>query len=358
MDVENRETGRNTEVDLLRVVFAIAVLLHHSHGLNPPDITNYPFVGGYIAVEFFFLLTGYFAAKEIMETSVPAPLMGAQAMKLTLSKFSRIFPFVIPAVFIHYITVSLLNNSGGFETVKSLTYGIFEAALLPASGIYESFMVLPLWYLSALLMLLPLFYYLLMKAPSFFPYVAAPLSALMIYGYFSVSVGHIDVWHAWHGIYDSLPRCWAGLCMGTVAFISVRKVRAWRLCHRITAVWCILEIFCFGSVLFYAWGRTHRRLDFLCIFLLFAGVCALLAHDTVIPVSAPVGRILADFSLALYVTHWTVRMIVPCKMNGSSYLEMLPPYLLVSLLYAAALLLLVCSGRRIIRIDRHRLNQR
>lgn len=168
MDVENRETGRNTEVDLLRVVFAIVVLIHHSHGLNPPDITSYPFVGGYIAVEFFFLLTGYFAAKEIMEASVPAPLMGAQAMKLTFSKFSRIFPFVIPAVFIHYIMVSLLNNSSGFETVKSLTYGIFEAALLPASGIYESFMVLPLWYLSALLMLLPLFYYLLMKAPSFF----------------------------------------------------------------------------------------------------------------------------------------------------------------------------------------------
>ena len=152
MDVENRETGRNTEVDLLRVVFAIVVLIHHSHGLNPPDITSYPFVGGYIAVEFFFLLTGYFAAKEIMGASVPAPLMGAQAMKLTFSKFSRIFPFVIPAVLIHYIMVSLLNNSSGFETVKSLTYGIFEAALLPASGIYESFMVLPLWYLSALLM--------------------------------------------------------------------------------------------------------------------------------------------------------------------------------------------------------------
>lgn len=115
MDVENRETGRNTEVDLLRVVFAIVVLIHHSHGLNPPDITSYPFVGGYIAVEFFFLLTGYLAAKEIMEALVPAPLMGAQAMKLTFSKFSRIFPFVIPAVFIHYIMVSLLNNSSGFD---------------------------------------------------------------------------------------------------------------------------------------------------------------------------------------------------------------------------------------------------
>ena len=109
---------------------------------------------------------------------------------------------------------------------------------------------------------------------------------------------------------------------------------------------------------FYAWGRTHRRLDFLCIVLLFAGVCALLAHDTVIPVSAPIGRILADFSLALYVTHWTVRMIIPYRMNGGSYLEMLPPYLLVSVLYAAVLVLLVRAGRRIIQIVRHRLNQR
>ena len=84
----------------------------------------------------------------------------------------------------------------------------------------------------------------------------------------------------------------------------------------------------------------------------------MLAHDTVIPVSAPTGRIPADFSLALYVTHWTVRMIIPYRMNGDSYLEMLPPYLLVSVLYAAVLVLLVRAGRRIIQIARHRLNQR
>lgn len=358
MDAANKATGRNTEVDLLRVVFATVVLIHHSHGLNPPDIANYPFVGGYIAVEFFFLLTGFFAAREVSEADIPAPLMGAQAIKWTFSKFSRIFPFVVPAVFIHYIMVSLLNNSSGFETIKSLVYGIFEAALLPASGIYESFMILPLWYLSALLVLLPLFYYLLMKAPAFFPYVAAPLSALMIYGYFSVSVGHIDVWYAWHGIYDSLPRCWAGLCMGTAAFTLVRKVKSYYPCHRITFAWYMLELFCFGSVLFYAWGRTHRRLDFLCIVLLFGGVCALLTHDTVLPVSAPVGRILADFSLALYVTHWTVRMVVQCTMNDSSYLQKLPTYLIASFLYALVLMLLVHSVRKIIRINRPRLNKR
>ena len=54
---------RNSEVDFWRLIFAFVVVIHHSHGLRPPDPQKYPFVGGYLAVEFFLILTVFCCPK-------------------------------------------------------------------------------------------------------------------------------------------------------------------------------------------------------------------------------------------------------------------------------------------------------
>ena len=83
-----------------------------------------------------------------------------------------------------------------------------EMALLPAAGLYEQFYVLPLWYLSALMILLPLFYYLLIKGKDAFLWVGCPICAMLIYGYFCRTVDYIDTWTEWTGLFfTSLP--WA-----------------------------------------------------------------------------------------------------------------------------------------------------
>lgn len=50
---KQRPTAVNSELNLLKILFALAVLMVHTHGLEPEDFSHYPFVGGYLAVEFF-----------------------------------------------------------------------------------------------------------------------------------------------------------------------------------------------------------------------------------------------------------------------------------------------------------------
>ena len=53
---------RNGEIDILRAVFAIIILIYHSHIIYLKS-ANY-FIRGYLGVEFFFLVSGYYLAKN------------------------------------------------------------------------------------------------------------------------------------------------------------------------------------------------------------------------------------------------------------------------------------------------------
>lgn len=58
------------------------------------------------------------------------------------------------------------------------------------------------------------------------------------------------------------------------------------------------------------------------------------------------GNFLSEFSLALYVSHWTIRAIVPVVMSEATYKEMLVPYLLISFIYAGGFVVAVNGIQR------------
>lgn len=57
--VYTRENNRNGFIELCRFIFAIGIVSHHSQFLTN-DLNEVPMLGGYVSVEFFFILTGYF----------------------------------------------------------------------------------------------------------------------------------------------------------------------------------------------------------------------------------------------------------------------------------------------------------
>ena len=64
------------KLDILRFIFAICVLAHHTYLLNTPNKECILF-GGYRAVEFFYIVTGFLMANSIvrLEGAYP-PRMG------------------------------------------------------------------------------------------------------------------------------------------------------------------------------------------------------------------------------------------------------------------------------------------
>lgn len=83
----------------------------HTHGLRPQS-TNYPFCGGYIAVEFFLILSGYFATKYILNPS-DNNSVGANAFKYTVRQVKKVLPAVVVTVFFNYVAIFVygINNA-------------------------------------------------------------------------------------------------------------------------------------------------------------------------------------------------------------------------------------------------------
>ncbi len=86
------ENMRNGEIDFLRFLFSLIILLRHSS--NIVGKKWYPFLGGAFAVEFFFLVSGY-----LMMASIHKCLRGGGQLFIRKrnSRFSdqkdkRIFP--------------------------------------------------------------------------------------------------------------------------------------------------------------------------------------------------------------------------------------------------------------------------
>ena len=56
---------RNGTISLWKFIFAVIIVLFHASAFYP-NWNNYFVKGGYIAVEFFYVISGYYLAKNIL----------------------------------------------------------------------------------------------------------------------------------------------------------------------------------------------------------------------------------------------------------------------------------------------------
>ncbi|HWP50337.1 MAG TPA: hypothetical protein VN626_01440 [Clostridia bacterium] len=174
---------RNWVVELWRFVFALAVVMVHTHGLHPENSTQYPFVGGYLGVEFFLLLTGYFTMNELAKADDHKIKQPGFPLYFVLNKFKSVYPFVIVSVTLYCIVTGKIIGATLYEQFNRLIFGIFEMSLLQMTGLYQQMYILPLWYLSAVLLTLPVFIWLYAHVRSFYEDLFIWLFPLGVYGF-------------------------------------------------------------------------------------------------------------------------------------------------------------------------------
>lgn len=329
-------SGRKGIVELLRFIFALLVVLVHAHGLRVDDPANYPFAGGYIAVEFFLILSGYFATREAIRGGAE-DLPGMFAVKYTFRQYWKILPIVFVSVVLCYAAVYIM---GGVDT-QDLPYIVYEVLCLPQSGIYKVFLNPPLWYLSAYVICLPLFIYLLRKSKDFFYHVGTMMAPLLIYGFICRKNVDIDIWSFDSGIwYIGLLRVFAGLCMGTCCYrisVFLEKQKVAFLHKKALPVLGIIALTC---VIGYTAEFAFTYADYFLIFIMAVSLALILEGEYKCGDHCKAFIFMGRLSVSLYCSHWTIRYIVPRMFPDKGYWELLPIYLVSSLIYALAVMYL------------------
>ncbi len=151
---------KSPNIELMRFLVMLLIMGHHLYhiGLEGTYLTR----NCWVWVDFYFIISGAFTYVHFQVHSKVADGEGSEALAYTLRKFKKFLIPVISTVVIQYCLNALTQMQcwNVKEFIKGMLYLPYEVMLLSSSGIVNP-MVAPIWYLSAMFIVLPLVAYLI-----------------------------------------------------------------------------------------------------------------------------------------------------------------------------------------------------
>lgn len=170
--------AKNLEIEFLRFVFCIMVILQHSQYVTNkfPSYLNFT-TSGHKAIYFFFAVSGFLMVKGYFKNKDFGLTAEKAAWKFNINKMKPIYPDYLFALFIKFTIVL-----GGAALLGHLTFGTVAtkiSEIIPdligiSGGGLKDFFLGVAWYLGAMFVVIPIFYYMLCKNSRFFLYFFAP----------------------------------------------------------------------------------------------------------------------------------------------------------------------------------------
>lgn len=282
MDWKIMRKQHNVTIDFLRFLFSVIVVLHHSRYVLGDD--NCYFLGGSLAVEFFFFVSGYLllvgadkaGRKNGAGYLLPGDVdmagrteaagletkgigagttgiggeangigaettgicgemtgigsetngIGSETLHFILHKIRSFLPEFLIAWWIGFVLIGVVRQYGVLDYLKAFGNDFWELTLVKMSGLFTHGIDGAMWYLSAMLLGMAILYPLLRTKRDLMTHLVCPLLALFLYGYLCQAEGHPRDPIVWLGLcYKGLVRAIAGLCTGVVICMAVRRLK-------------------------------------------------------------------------------------------------------------------------------------
>lgn len=306
--MRNNENKRSAKLDICRLVGALIVMAHHTWLFGNED---YPFAVGWIYVEFFLIITGYFTVKHFwgFQADISVGKKCKVALEYVFHKIRRLWFFAFVSVAMVYILDWIYARpQGKGEILSFLESWICEAFFWGIGGIGQTlsyqtvwgYNLAPLWYLSSVIVVLPIVCLLLLgiKSKKIFVYFS-----WMIPVFYYTYMGGVHVYRIWpHDIVRTL----VGISLGAFVFIICTELQKIKLKIIAKIFVTIIEIsaFIFAIVLCYYSVDNTFLILFLFILLL---VCILSEVGLMQIKSNKFTLFIGDkLSMVMFLAHWPV----------------------------------------------------
>ena len=220
---KTKEAKHNGAISLWKFIFCLVIALYHAKPLFPNG--EIPFLkGGYIAVEFFFIVSGFFFAKHVLKEEYNKETIGKESFEFIWKKIKSFLPYlilVIPATAIYK-----WSTDSSFTTIN-LINSIWNVLLIKQFGFEGPVITGALWYLSVMLMSMFILYPIVKKYKENFIYIASPILAIFILGFlshFKVSINNYYV--DWVGfVFPGTLRGFAELNIGMFMYLVNQRLK-------------------------------------------------------------------------------------------------------------------------------------
>lgn len=278
MDSSLKKISYNWEIDVLKFIFAVIVAVFHCSRFDPaiPVLSR-----GYLAVEFFFIVSGYFMAQKIKSSNPQS------TGTFLLKKIGPIYPVYIGAFLVAVLCRIAPFNLSLFEYIKRVMIGGLEILVLQEFGFdVGTFYNGVTWYISAMMIAMAILYPLYSKYRSYFLLGGgALLVALCCYALLLHNFERIAAGSAWAGVFKfRVVRAFAGLSLGVFCntccgyvknnFIPTKFGQFFFFCTKLVVLTLTIALIHFASLLKFPsrFDIIIAFFEFFLVFLVFSGL--------------------------------------------------------------------------------------
>ncbi len=290
-------TVRNGRIDLYKFLFAVVVAVYHfSCSYDGDDL---PFTKGYMAVEFFFIVSGFFFAKSLDRVKEEEWLSGT--LKYSKRKYMSIFPYHLFSLIFVFAYTFYEMQSNLKEAMLYFVEMLPNVFLFQIMGFGNLGKANHEWYLSAMLVVMFILAPLAIKLKDKFFCWVALIVAFFTLGYLeNYFGGSINAWYQYNGIIClGMLRAFAEICLGCVVY-AVYKSGILNKLKKSTML--ILEGLCLAYVLIYLYGVIETKLDYVTVFVIAALVALVVCPKSSIEfLNNKATGFMGKLSMALYL---------------------------------------------------------
>ena len=295
------------------------ILLFHSKNIVPKEMQDHEtllFYNGSIAVEFFFIVSGYYFANScIAGRRSPQSIMWHKIKVFILPVWcSWGIAFVVKHV--------VKGNFGVAEILKDILKGIYEPLLIWNGGFVGKSFDGVVWYISALILTMALIVIPLCTYKDKYIYIIAPVIAVFGLGYLSHKYESVRNASKWDVItYKSQIRAIADVNLGIFVYGLKKAIDEIGLSQLGKSLLTVFEggIYIF-VILFMHYGHVSG-MDFAVIILIASAVLSSMVQKTFLADLADcvpsIASFLGRYSLYIYLNQavcwWIVAKIFPDK---------------------------------------------
>lgn len=276
------------------------IMGHHLYFIGYSD--SYICKNGWVWVDFYFILTGAFTYRHFHSMQNSSVNPGSEALAYTFRKFKRFFGYTVIAVLLQYaidnVTYLRTGDIGSF--FRAFIYAPYEMIYLSSSGICPAH-VAPIWFLSAMLIVLPVMVYLMQKAPEFWK-VFAFVFPILYFGYKGVNTDR-----SWP---NDMVRALACMALGTLVYLCGEYLGNHKVENVIRKI--ILTGIEAGSALFAIYVSALNKEYINIMELLFFIICVLMISGETYSsyIQGELFKYLGRLSMPVFIFHWGIGSLV------------------------------------------------
>lgn len=296
---------RNRALDFLKFVFAVIIVLLHGQGFADFEEQKF-FRGGYIGVEFFFLVSGCMMAMS-SEKKVAKSTVGEDTFEFIKHKICGFLPNVYVA-WVLAVLVSAISEGTIFNTVKkSIETSLWELCFLTQFGLKGIVYNAVTWYISASLLCMIIIWPIMRRFKDTFFYIIAPLGFCFIMGYLFRNYGMIsdEVWNGY--VYKGTLRAFAEILGGALCYKFAQYLRTFNFTKTMRIVFSLIEWGLYGGVIFLIYiNKANSVLDFVYVAMLMLAIVitvSQVSYDNKV-FNDNIYTWLGTYSFSLYLGHY------------------------------------------------------